>query len=125
MADETALRRFIRSAFGSVWSLELLLLVRQKSAHRWTHDELIDALRASEQVLRTSTADLVTAGLVTIDAEGRLGYAATAELDATVAAVAALYGSRPGAVRRMIVGGGADPAISFADAFRFRKGQGE
>lgn len=125
MADENALRRFIRSAFGSVWSLELLLLVRQKPAHRWSHDELIEALRASEQVLRTSTADLVTAGLVTVDPDGRLGYAASPELDATVATIAALYVSRPGAVRRMIVGGGADPAVSFADAFRFRKGQGE
>lgn len=125
MADDNALRRFIRSAFGSVWSLELLLLVRQRPAHRWSHDELIEALRASEQVLRTSTADLVTAGLVTLDPDGQLGYAAPPELDATVEAIAALYASRPGAVRRMIVGGGADPAISFADAFRFRREQGE
>lgn len=125
MADENALRRFIRSAFGSVWSLELLLLVRQRPGHRWSHDELIDALRASEQVLSKSTADLETAGLVAVDAEGLLGYIATSELDATVAAVARLYASRPGAVRRMIVGGGLDPAISFADAFRIRKDQGE
>lgn len=125
MADDNSLRRFIRSAFGSVWSLELLLLVRQRPAHRWSHDELIEALRASEQVLKTSTSDLVMAGLVTVDTEGRLGYAATPELDGTVETVAGLYASRPGAVRRMIVGGGTDPAISFADAFRIRKDQAE
>jgi hypothetical protein len=126
MIDHSALQRFVRSAFGSIWSLELLLVLRQRPDHCWTRDELIRSLRASEQVLARSTTDLATAGLITVDAEGRACYApASPDLEETVAAVAALYASRPGTVRRLIVGGGADSVISFANAFRFRKDQGE
>lgn len=126
MIDHNALHRFVRSAFGSIWSLELLLVLRQRPEHRWTREELIEALRASEQVLTRSTGDLAAAGLIAMDAEGRAFYApASPELEETVAAVAALYASRPGMVRRLIVGGGADSVVSFADAFRFRKGQEE
>jgi hypothetical protein len=122
MADFSALHRFIRSTFGSIWSLELLLVLRGRAEHRWTHDELIQTLRASEQVLMRSTADLTAAGLAEVDQHGRARYAPTSPaLDETVAAVADLYASRPGTVRRLIVGGALDPIVNFADAFRFRK----
>jgi hypothetical protein len=115
----------MRSAFGSIWSLELLLLLRSRPEHHWTREEMIDALRASEQVLTRSTADLVAAGLVSVDGEGRACYAPSSPaLEETVAAVAAFYASRPAAVRRIIVGGSADSVVNFADAFRFRRDHG-
>jgi hypothetical protein len=121
MPDENATKRFIRSAFGSIWSLELLLVLRQRPDHGWTRAELIAALRASEEVLARSSADLNAAGLIATDDEQRVRYApVSAELEKTVADVAALYGSRPAAVRRLIVGG-EDSAATFADAFRFRR----
>jgi hypothetical protein len=126
MADDSAIHRFMRSAFGSIWSLELLLLLRSKPEHCWTRRELIESLRASEQVLTKSTADLVAAGLVSVDGEGCAQYAPSSPaLDETVDAVAAFYASRPSAVRRLIVGGAADSVVNFADAFRFRRDQGE
>lgn len=126
MVDDSALARFVRSAFGSIWSLELLLVMRQRPEHRWTREELIGALRASEQVLSRSTGDLVAAGLVEIDEQERACYApASPQLDDTVAAAAALYAKRPSRVRRLIVGGAADSVINFADAFRFRRDDGE
>ncbi|GAO39159.1 hypothetical protein SCH01S_28_00170 [Sphingomonas changbaiensis NBRC 104936] len=126
MVDDSAINRFMRSAFGSIWSLELLLLLRSQPEHRWTREELIESLRASEQVLTRSTADLVAAGLVSIDDEKRAQYAPNSPaLEETVAAVAAFYASRPAAVRRLIVGGAADSVVNFADAFRFRRDQGE
>jgi hypothetical protein len=126
MADDSAIHRFMRSAFGSIWSLELLLLLRSRPEHDWTRRELIESLRASEQVLTKSTADLVAAGLVAVDDEGRARYApGSPALDETVASVAAFYASRPSAVRRLIVGGAADSVVNFADAFRFRRDQGE
>lgn len=122
MADSSALHRFIRSSFGSIWSLELLLVLRARPDHRWTHEELIRTLRASEQVLTRSMADLIAAALVSMEEQGRAHYApASPALDDTVAAVAELYASRPGTVRRLIVGAASDPIINFADAFRFRK----
>ncbi|MBA2918363.1 hypothetical protein GON01_05180 [Sphingomonas sp. MAH-20] len=126
MADDSAINRFMRSAFGSIWSLELLLLLRSKPEHCWTRQELNESLRASEQVLTKSTADLVAAGLVSVDAEGCAQYAPSSPaLQETVDAVAAFYASRPAAVRRLIVGGTADSVVNFADAFRFRRDQGE
>lgn len=126
MVDDSAIHRFMRSAFGSIWSLELLLLLRSKPDHRWSRNELIESLRASEQVLTRSTADLVAAGLVAVDENGRASYAPSSPaLQETVDAVATFYASRPAAVRRLIVGGAADSVVNFADAFRFRRDQGE
>ena len=126
MVDNSAIHRFMRSAFGSIWSLELLLLLRSKPEHCWTRQELIESLRASEQVLTKSTADLVAAGLVSVDAKDCAQYAPSSPaLQETVDAVAASYASRPAAVRRLIVGGTADSVVNFADAFRFRRDQGE
>lgn len=119
MTDEDSLARFIKSAFGSIWSLELLLLVRARPDHGWTHDELIAALRASEQVLAGGVADLAAAGLVQADGD-TLRYApASSALDQTVAEVARLYAARPSKVRRLIVAG-EDQLTRFADAFRLR-----
>ena len=126
MVDDSAIHRFMRSAFGSIWSLELLLLLRSRPEHCWTRQELIESLRASEQVLTKSTADLVAAGLVSVDDDGCAQYAPSSPaLEETVDAVAAFYASRPAAVRRLIVGGAADSVVNFADAFRFRREQGE
>jgi hypothetical protein len=120
MADEESLARFITSAFRSIWSLELLLLVRGRADHDWSHDELIGALRASEQVLAGSVADLATAGLVRAEG-GSVRYApASSALAATVDEVAQLYASRPTQVRRLIVGAPEDQLTRFADAFRLR-----
>lgn len=120
-AGDESLTRFILSAFRSIWSLELLLLVRGRPDHGWTQDELIDGLRASEQVLARSIGDLAAADLVRIEHE-LIRYApASQALDQTVDAVARLYASRPAKVRRLIVGGGTDDQLTrFADAFRLR-----
>lgn len=119
MTDEDSLARFIKSAFRSIWSLELLLLVRGRADHWWSHDELIAALRASEQVLAGGIADLVSAGLVRSEGE-RLQYSpGSPGLEATVQEVARLYASRPNKVRRLIVAG-EDQLTRFADAFRLR-----
>ena len=118
--EDESLARFIASAFRSIWSLELLLLVRSRSEHDWTHGELIDGLRASEQVLARSIEDLVAADLVRVD-DGRIRYApGNPGLEATVGDVSQLYASRPAKVRRLIVGAGEDQLTRFADAFRLR-----
>jgi hypothetical protein len=119
MTDEDSLARFIKSAFRSIWSLELLLLLRGRPDHGWSRDELIGALRASEQVLAGGVADLEAAGLVRAEGD-RLRYApGSAVMEQTVEEVARLYASRPTKVRRLIVGG-EDQLTRFADAFRLR-----
>jgi hypothetical protein len=54
---------FVETSFGSVWSLELLLLLYRDSSRTWTSDELVHELRSSEVVIAQSIERLVAAGL--------------------------------------------------------------
>jgi len=126
MTESESLRRFIRSAFGSIWSLELLLALREQPERFWTREELIRSLRASDEVLSRTTGELAAVELIHVDEEGRARYApGSPDMEQTVSEVAALYALRPGTVRRWIFGGEPDPVERFADAFRFRRSRGE
>ena len=52
------LSSFIASSFHSVWALELLLLLKSEQ-RKWSPDELITALRASDLVLSQAIGTLV------------------------------------------------------------------
>jgi len=122
MPDLSATNRFIRSVFRSIWSLELLLVLRGRPEHEWSQEELIATLRASEQVVTQSKEDLLAAGLIIINDAGRVRYSpASTELEASVEAAAELYAAKPTAVRRLLVSGADDSVSSFADAFRIRR----
>jgi riboflavin biosynthesis pyrimidine reductase len=112
---------FVGSVFGSIWSLELLLILQSRPDHAWGSEELIAALRGSELVLARSSADLLAANLIETNGTTYRYAPASAELGAMVKRLASLYASRPAVVRRLIVGGGEDLATRFADAFRFRR----
>jgi hypothetical protein len=119
-ADES-LKRFISASFPSVWSLELLLLLKKRLGfHR--RDELIAALHGSELVVTQALTWLVAGGLASLDEEGRATYQpASPDLALLVDETEDLYGRKPDAVRRLIVAGAAPGLTAFADAFRFRK----
>lgn len=121
MASRDELSRFIRSSFRSVWSLELLLLLKRDS-RRWTHAEVVSALRGSDLVVSQSVEWLSAAGLVIEEDDGAVAYGPVSDdLAALVDATEALYGRRPDAVRRMIVAASTGGLAAFADAFRLRK----
>ncbi|QAY76593.1 hypothetical protein [Sphingosinicella sp. BN140058] len=121
MASRDELSRFIRSSFRSVWSLELLLLLK-RDRRRWTHDEIVAGLRGSELIVNQSVGWLSAAGLIVADEDGSVTYAPVSEeVGEFVDAAEQLYARRPDAVRRMIVDASAGGLAAFADAFRFRK----
>lgn len=121
MPSQEDLAQFIRSTFRSVWTLELLLLLK-RSGRAMSRAELVEALRASDSVAVTAVAALFQAGLVMIEAEDRIRYApASPDLDALVEATAGLYAQKPAAVRRLIITAASDPAAAFSDAFRLRR----
>jgi DNA-binding transcriptional ArsR family regulator len=121
MAADESLTRFISISFRSVWSLELLLLLTQRPGFN-SREELVTALRGSEQIVSQALEWLVAGGLVSCDREGRVAYlAATPELASLVQQTEDLYRRKPDAVRRLIVAGAAPGLTAFADAFRFRK----
>ena len=113
--------RFIRSTFRSVWSLEVLLLLK-RAPRRWSASEIVSALRASDLVVAQSLEGLAAAGLILTDRPGEACYRpVSAEAAALADAAETLYRQSPDAVRRMIVSTSAGGLAAFADAFRLRK----
>jgi hypothetical protein len=114
-------RSFIGASFRSVWSLELLVQLRGDPGRAFTGDELVAALRASDAVVARGTGELIAAGLIVVEAEGRVRYGpGSAELSRCVDEAVAAYRSKPDAVRRLIVAGASCDLAAFADAFRLK-----
>ena len=120
MVAQELLSGFIRSSFRSVWSLELLLLLKREQRNL-TADEIVRSLRASDLIVSQSLASLAAAGLVAQDEAGAAAYAPAPSLGRLVEATESFYARSPDAVRRLIVGGSAGGLAAFADAFRLRK----
>lgn len=113
---------FIRSSFRSIWSLELLLHMKQDEERAWAADELVAALRGSDLIVAQSLEYLIAAGLISINERGRARYQpASPHLRSLVNEAEALYTRSPDAVRRMIISASHGGLTAFADAFRIRK----
>lgn len=120
MIGEEEVSGFIRSSFRSVWSLELLLLLKREP-RAWTTEEIVQALRASDLVVVQSLESLSAAGLVAREKDGAARYAPLPSLAPLADSAESYYARSPDAVRRLIVGGGAGGLAAFADAFRLRR----
>lgn len=122
MLENAEVVGFIRNSFRSVWSLELLLLLKSDPKRKWSQPELVDQLRSSELVVRQSVASLVAAGLLLPEGDERVRYApASRDIRRLAEATERLYERKPDAVRRLIVSSSIDQLAAFADAFRLRK----
>ena len=112
---------FIRSSFRSIWSLELLLHLKERPWESFTKEQLVSELRASNAIVADSAASLIAAGLLLEEDDGRIRYSpATEALAGLVGDTEVLYRMKPDAVRRVIVVG-TDNLAAFAEAFRLRK----
>lgn len=113
--------RFLRTTVGSVWALELLLLMRREAVRDWTVDGLTRELRSSDGIIRTELARLGAAGLV-VAADGVYRYhPANAALGALVEQVAANYATFPIAVTQAVLEAPNRKIQLFADAFRVKR----
>jgi hypothetical protein len=119
-SSDDDLLRFIRSSFRSVWTLELLLLLKREPRD-WSNEELVATLRASELVVSQALDSLLAAGLVSMEGERARYLPASPSIASDIDQVEKLYAARPDAVRRAIVSAAASGATAFADAFRLRK----
>ena len=121
MTSTEQVSRFIRSSFRSVWSLEVLLLLKRER-RPWTDEDIITALRASDLIVSQSLEGLSTAGLVVTDQEGLSEYRPSNEAAGQLVDESEkLYAQSPDAVRRLILGSSTSGLAAFADAFRLRK----
>ena len=112
--------RFIASSFRSVWSLELLLVLKSER-RAWSHEELVATMRASELVVSKALDTLEAGGLVSNNGDNAQYMPVSKEVATLVDQAEALYARRPDAVRRAIISTSAGDAAAFADAFRLRK----
>lgn len=121
-ADEHELTGFIRSTFRSVWSLELLVLVRSEPDRAWRPEELVAILRASRLIITQGIDSLLAAGLIVVTEDGSARFQpASSSIAALADRAHDCYARTPDAVRRLIVGAASSEVSAFADAFRFRK----
>lgn len=121
MAISSSLAEFIRGAFPSVWTLELLALLRSERDRGWTGAELVDRLRGSDHIVVQGMASLLAGGFVATEEGGHVRYApASPEIDRLVAETLRQYAKRPDAVRRIIVFAGQTGLQAFSDAFKLR-----
>ena len=119
MATRQELVSFIGASFRSVWALELLCHLRKDAGTPRSPDELVESLRASDLVVRTSLAELVAAGLVSVDERGHASYApATPDIDRLANEAESYYSTSPDTVRRIIVRAANPGPSAFSDAFR-------
>lgn len=122
MSSQDQINRFIGSSFRSIWSLELLLLLKGER-RPWSHQELVEALRASDLVVSQAVHSLVAAGLASADENGNASYMPVSkEVERLVDQTQDLYARKPDAVRRLIVASSSSGLAAFADAFRLWKG---
>ena len=120
MTSNDDLSRFIGASFPSVWTLELLLLLK-RDRRSWAREELIGALRASELVVSQALDSLVAGGLASVSDEGAAYMPVSDSVADLVEQAEDLYALKPDKVRRMIVTSSASGITAFADAFKLRK----
>jgi predicted transcriptional regulator len=113
----------VESSFGSVWALELLLVLHRQPDRIWSAEELVNELRSSEVVVAQSIDNLVACGLIVTESGGRVRYSpASPSQSGLVDELEDEYRKKPAAIRRMIIQNPAERLKSFADAFKLTKG---
>lgn len=121
MSINASLAEFIRGAFPSVWTLELLAVLHSASGRSLTAAELVERLRGSDHIVVQGVTSLIAGGLVATEHEGRVRYApASKEIERLADEALRQYAKRPDAVRRIIVFAGQTGLQAFSEAFKLR-----
>jgi hypothetical protein len=121
MTNERDLAGFVREHIGSVWALELLLILLRGGDREWSVSALVTELRGSPSLVVDNLARFERSGLV-IRAEGDgWRYApANAFMSTLVEDLAAAYRERPVSIINIIAR--PDPVQGLADAFKLKGG---
>ena len=112
---------FIRAKFRSAWALEVLLYLRADRSTWMQPAHLVDALRASDLIVRQSIGCLGAAELIEAGERGVRYAPSTNELDDLAAQSLELYVRSPALVRRIIVVAASPAIAAFSDAFRLKR----
>ena len=103
MSEEQTLV-FIRTNFGSVYALELFLMVRRFRDRSWDISELVRELRSSATAVNDGLDKLIRAGFVLENPPGHYRFApASPELERLAAEIDVVYTNKPISVVKAIV----------------------
>ena len=118
---EDDLCKFIAQSMGSVWTLELLILLKRDAAHSWDEQKMVRELRSSSAVVRDAVHRLTNAGLIHGTADGLVHYqAASPKLDHLATEIAELYATKPMMVIKAVADARANKLRAFSDAFKLK-----
>jgi hypothetical protein len=121
IVTEEDLISFVAASIDSVWTLELLLLMKRRSTRTWETHALIHEMRSSWVATAEALRALQGAGLVMQDDTGAYRYQAASEhLDEMVTALEQAYATRPTAVIKAILSAPSSKIRAFSDAFKFK-----
>ncbi|MPZ40093.1 MAG: hypothetical protein GEU95_18960 [Rhizobiales bacterium] len=117
---EDDLLTFIAS-IGSVWALELLLLLKRDPGRSWDPESLVRELRSSSVVIDEGLRRLQGAGLVMQDGARTYRYqTASPKLDNMASELEKVYATKPMTVIKAIVNARTDKLRAFSDAFKLK-----
>lgn len=122
MVTEAELFSFARSSFRSVWSIELLVLLRRDAGKPWRIEELVREMRSSLRAVRKAVACLQRANLIAeVSTETYAYMPGTAALHELADSFQLLYGAKPSAVLGALFGNAHEKLQNFADAFKLKE----
>jgi hypothetical protein len=113
---------FIRTHLGSVYTLELLLLVKRFRDKSWDVGDLVRELRSSRTAVGDALNRLNRAGFVSEHPPGTYSFVpASPELERLAAEIETVYTNRPISVVKAIVAAPTDKLRQFSDAFKIKE----
>lgn len=122
MASDRDIEQFISDSFASIWDLELLSVILQEADQSHTAEELVERMRASDQVVKQGIESLIAAGLAALESDGRLRFRpVNADAEDCARQASDFYARFPGRARRLMIARQSPGLTAFADAFRLRK----
>lgn len=116
-------RRFLSGNIGSIWHLEVLLLLQGEPHKTWAAQQTASTLYIDVNMTEVLLENLRNAGLVHFDstAKGYRFQVGNDGVSATISEIATLYRQRRLSVISAIYSESRDEIRNFADAFHMRK----
>ena len=121
MPSEDEVLAFAAASTGSVWAVELMLLLKRAAPRAWSKNALIRESRSSEGVVAEALKQLQAAGIVVADEAAGYRYQPVSEaIAALVEGLERIYLAKPAAVVRAIVTAPNRRLRIFSDAFKLK-----
>lgn len=110
---------FLRHSIKTVWTLEILLILRRDPDRAWNSEDLIRESRSSTLILQEVFENLEQAGLIAMEENGRFRYRGVSPLpERLVEEIASVQARRPAAITKALLSVSSGKVRTFADGFR-------